>query len=296
MNQEEKKIEELLSDPSMKNIWDLSANYTYEEAAQNDQAWNKLHQAIQEKQHSNKPTLKVSYSRLLAYAAALGLVILSVGVYFGFDKYNSEHPLSAKIENLGNEVKQVSLPDGSVISLNGHSALEYQFTSEARALNLSGQAHFEVAPNKEAPFKVTTTKGSVTVLGTGFDVLAYPNQEMSVSVSHGKVKVEAQKQSVVLTKGMSAATFKNQLNKVELDSNCVIWKGENLEFNNTPISIVFSTIENTYGVSMLHYGSEQKASKEELRFTGKFKHNQRIEDIEAVLEMAFKMKIETVRK
>jgi len=298
MNQEDKKFEELLSDPQMKQIWDMSANYSYEEANNNDQAWNNFQHKIQanQKQVDAKPTLKVSYSRLLAYAAALGLVILSVGVYFSIDKYNAAHPLTAKVENSSNEVKELSLPDGSKISLNAHSTVEYNLTADARNITLSGQAHFEVAPNKEAPFKVETVKGAVTVLGTGFDVTAYPAQELSVSVSHGKVKVEVQKQSVILTKGMSAATLNNQLSLVQVDSNCVVWRGKNLEFNNSPIQTVLTTLENTYGVKFNIVGNSPKPLRENAHFTGKFKRNQSINDIEVTLETAFNCIVEVQKK
>ena len=281
MKNEEINKNELHNDPEFKEIWDLSASYTYSESDQNDQAWSKFKAEIQP-----KAKMKVSYSRLLAYAAVIGLFIMSGIVLFQFNS-NGKSPLVANCVTNAGEMKVLKLPDGSIITMNGASSVSYELTLNARKIKLSGQAHFEVAPNKSAPFSIVTPKGSVTVLGTGFDVVAYPNKEMSVSVNHGKVKVQHDNKEVILTKGMSAITNKSDLNKVEMDSTSVVWRGEFIEFNNANLSKVCTTLENKYNVQFDNSNSQNQ----NLQFTGKFKQNASIDEICNVINTALKINL-----
>lgn len=271
----------LHNDPEFKEIWDLSANYTYAESDQNDEAWSKFKAEIQP-----KAKMKVSYSRLLAYAAVIGLFIMSGIVLFKFNS-NGNSPLVANCLTNAGEMKILKLRDGSVVTMNGASSVSYELTANARKIKLSGQAHFEVAPNKSAPFSIVTPKGTVTVLGTGFDVVAYPNKEMSVSVNHGKVKVQHDNKEVILTKGMSATTNKLDLNTVEMDSTSVVWRVEFIEFNNANISKVCSALENKYNVQF----DNSNLKTHNLQFTGKFKQNASIDEICKVINTALKINL-----
>jgi len=281
MKNEEINKNELHNDPEFKEIWDLSASYTYSEADQNDQAWTKFKAEIQP-----KAKLKVSYSTLLAYAAVIGLFIMSGIVLFTFNS-NKFSPLVANhITNAG-EIKTLKLPDGSVVTMNGASSVSYELTLNARKIKLSGQAHFEVAPNKSAPFSIVTPKGTVTVLGTGFDVVAYPNKEMSVSVNHGKVKVQHNNKQLILTQGMSAITNNSDLNSVVMDSTTVIWRGQFIEFNNANLSKVCTALENKYNVQL----DKSNLKSQNLQFTGKFKQNATIDEICNVINTALKVNL-----
>jgi len=281
MKNEEINKNELHNDPEFKEIWDLSASYTYTESDQNDQAWSKFKAEIQP-----KAKLKVSYSTLLAYAAVIGLFIMSGIVLFQFNS-NNDSPFVANCVTKAGEMKVLKLPDGSIIAMNGASSVSYELTENARKIKLSGQAHFEVAPNKSAPFSIATSKGTVTVLGTGFDVVAYPNKEMSVSVNHGKVKVQHDKKEIILTKGMSAITNKLDLNQVNMDSTSVVWRGEFIEFNNANLSKVCTTLENKYNVQL----ENSNLKSQNLQFTGKFKQNASIDEICNVINTALKINL-----
>ncbi len=282
MKNEEINKNELHNDPEFKEIWDLSANYTYSESDQNDKAWSKFKAEIQP-----KAKLKVSYSRLLAYAAVVSIFILSGIVLFNMNQYSKEHPLAATQNTMAGEMKEFKLPDGSIITMNGASSISYELTANARKITLSGQAHFEVAPNKSAPFSIVTPKGTVTVLGTGFDVVAYPNKEMSVSVNHGKVKVQHNNKEVILTKGMSAITNELDLNQINMDSTSVVWRGQFVEFNNANISTVCSALENKYNVQF----DNSNSKNQNLQFTGKFKQNASIDEICSVINTALKINL-----
>lgn len=262
-------------DPEFKEIWDLAGSYKFKEAEGNDKAWEKFQNAVQPKA---KLTVTYSRARILAYAAVIGLFVLSGIVLFKFNSNSKTLLLVSNNVTMAGEMKELKLADGSIITMNGASNVSYELKADQRRIKLKGQAHFEVAPNKYAPFIIETDKGTITVLGTGFDVIAYPNKELSVSVNHGKVSVENNSKKVILTKGMSAKTNGIQLTAVAMDSTTVQWRGQFLTFKEANVSSVVETIENKYNVSLkIEENSNQK------KFNGKFKQSASLKEILEVL-------------
>ena len=90
------------------------------------------------------------------------------------------------------ERKTVLLPDGSRVSLEQGSTLNYpdNFSGKTREIYLQGEAFFEVTQNPSHPFIVHTALIKTTVLGTSFNVEAYPTTEARVVVVTGRVKVQ----------------------------------------------------------------------------------------------------------
>lgn len=92
------------------------------------------------------------------------------------------------------EEYQLNLSDGTTVWLNSESKLSFptQFASNIREVELEGEAYFEVAKNKNAPFIVKTNQMNVEVLGTSFNVSAYQDEdEMKATLVEGSVKVIA---------------------------------------------------------------------------------------------------------
>jgi ferric-dicitrate binding protein FerR (iron transport regulator) len=86
----------------------------------------------------------------------------------------------------------VRLPDGSAVLLNDESELRYEpgFATATRDVFLTGEAYFDIKHNPEKPFRVHTGKVITTVLGTAFNVRAWPQAgEVKVTVDRGKVQV-----------------------------------------------------------------------------------------------------------
>ncbi|MRG47900.1 DUF4974 domain-containing protein [Chitinophaga sp. SYP-B3965] len=87
---------------------------------------------------------------------------------------------------------QVKLPDGTTVWLNAGSKLDYpkQFTGNQREVTLEGEAFFTVAKDARRPFTVRTRTFSIRVLGTEFNVRAYPQEDSAVtSLLTGLVEV-----------------------------------------------------------------------------------------------------------
>lgn len=87
------------------------------------------------------------------------------------------------------ELRDVRLPDGSVITLDGDSAVSGRFTADRRALTLQhGRALFAVAPNHARPFLVAAGRREVVAVGTRFDVDLAAGT-LTVTVLEGRVTV-----------------------------------------------------------------------------------------------------------
>lgn len=89
------------------------------------------------------------------------------------------------------EMAQITLPDGSLVTLGPDSALQLVYGSERRDINLlRGMGFFEVVPDKSKPFSVLSDTVRVTALGTAFDV-SNDAGVIAVSVDHGVVEMQS---------------------------------------------------------------------------------------------------------
>lgn len=87
---------------------------------------------------------------------------------------------------------QITLPDGTDVWLNASSVLRYptQFAADERIVEIEGEGYFAVAKDKKRPFKVLTAGQKVVVLGTAFNISAYPDEnETETTLVEGAVKI-----------------------------------------------------------------------------------------------------------
>lgn len=100
---------------------------------------------------------------------------------------------------------RLTLSDGTRVWLNGESVLEFpeRFTGHRREVSLHGEAYFEVAKDRQHPFIVKSRYYTATVLGTSFNATAYSEQDASIALVEGKVKVcdSQDNQEHILTPG-----------------------------------------------------------------------------------------------
>jgi len=94
-----------------------------------------------------------------------------------------------KVPRLGEY--QLVLSDGTKVWLNSESELRYpvKFTGETREVELLGEAYFDVEKNPNKPFFVKTSNINTRVLGTEFNVSAYPNEELNITLVEGSVEL-----------------------------------------------------------------------------------------------------------
>lgn len=89
---------------------------------------------------------------------------------------------------------QLTLADGTRAWLNAASTLRYpvEFTGDDRVVELEGEGYFEVAKDAVKPFFVYTSTATVNVLGTHFNVSAYPQEDWKATLLEGKVSVSSE--------------------------------------------------------------------------------------------------------
>jgi len=203
------------------------------------------------------PPAKRNKMRLWAIAASI-TVLIGLSLYFALFYSPTPKQLIAESHDI---IKEISLADGSAISLNRQSTLEYpeQFDKNKRLVKLKGEAYFKIAPDTTRPFIVETEQFFVTVLGTVFYVRSYPGQPQEVFVESGTVKCEhkTNNESVVLNAG-EKYTFGSLTNTPEItnqtDMNMNAWKTAYLVFSGEKMSDIASIVSHTYGCNIMLKG------------------------------------------
>jgi ferric-dicitrate binding protein FerR (iron transport regulator) len=133
------------------------------------------------------------------YWAAAAALVLTAGLLFWNRTSKGENSDKEAIAANVNEVStrpgsksMVKLPDGSVVWLNAGSKISYNkdFGKEIREVYLTGEGFFDVTKNKEKPFIIHTSSINIKVLGTAFNVKAYPeDKQTETSLIRGSIEV-----------------------------------------------------------------------------------------------------------
>lgn len=133
---------------------------------------------------------RVRFVRLMAAAMLVALLGASFYVFWSDGVLTSTDAVAIN-RTIYEGRNYIRLPDGSTIELNEGSTLFYDsdFGKTNRVVTLDGEGYFDVAHDPDKPFLVKSPDVVVTVLGTAFDVRAYSGQDVTVTVSRGKVKV-----------------------------------------------------------------------------------------------------------
>jgi transmembrane sensor len=188
----------------------------------------------------------------------------------------------------GGNVVSLALADGSKVWLNAASSIRYPaaFSGTERKVEITGEAYFEVTHNASMPFKVSDGNVDVEVLGTHFNVNAFPEEkDIKVTLLEGSVKVVnrqsaiGNKSSVILTPGKQAvATADSRVTIADADIEQVMaWKNGLFMFNNTGIENIMQQIERWYDVTVYYEGDIKRWT-----FNGQIS---RYSNVSKVLEM-----------
>lgn len=198
--------------------------------------------------------------RFIAYAAA---VLIPIALIIGlFIRINSQVDLLAddgydEVYVPNGERMQVLFQDGSKVHLNSGSRIRYpkKFGLSERKVYLEGEAWFEVAKNKNRPFIVDLSYMDIKVLGTTFDVKAYPEEEaIFVALETGSIELKSRSfKSYQLRPGEKAVYNKASGRCEVLRSHDVkmysAWRRNVLVFKSAPLSDVMKTLARTYDIS-----------------------------------------------
>ncbi|WP_268224191.1 FecR family protein [Sinomicrobium oceani] len=186
-----------------------------------------------------------------AVAAAV-LLSVTLGIWMATVMPGDERYITLKV-TAGEPARNFMLPDSTVVWLNSATVLSYHpdFKND-RDVRLNGEAYFEVAHDKQHPFRVSFGNNHLLVTGTRFGIKSYEDEMTStVGVKDGSVKVFYPSDSVSLVKDNNLiidnrtgiAVLNDQIN---VDS----WRGDSLRFNNIPFGEALRMLEDRYDVTV----------------------------------------------
>lgn len=156
---------------------------------------------------------------------------------------------------------QLLLPDGTKAWLNAASSLKYPtaFSGAERRVEVTGEVYFEVAPNKNMPFRVSVNQVQIEVLGTHFNVNAYPDEELiTTTLLEGAVKIETAAGVRTLAPAQQSRVDgqgrQQVLNDVNLDE-IIAWKNGYFYFEDTDMSAILRQFARWYDVEVVYEGA-----------------------------------------
>lgn len=217
-----------------------------------NQIWNKVEQKKQRKDHR---------FLLLKYAASV-ILFASAGLgWYSYQKQETEAVIEwvSKTTSAGEKVKMI-LPDSSIVYLGSKSKLSWParfIKGSLRNVRLEGEAFFEVKHDVSSPFIVYAAHLKTQVLGTSFNIYAYPDdQTFSVTVRTGKVAVAEHingktKALSILTPGMSL-TYQDKSSRYAINTERVedvkSWTENRFVFRKENLGMMLERLERYYNV------------------------------------------------
>lgn len=207
-----------------------------------------------------------------------GIVVNSTKADFSRVKATSGEPKMKTISTPRGKDYELVLSDGTVVLLNADSKITFptRFTGNKRTVKLVGEAYFKVSKNKHCPFIVETGNLYTKVLGTEFNLKAYPHSDVNVTLIKGSVAVNAEGKEVMLKPGENAEYSENKdIEVTTVDTEGYIqWKDGYFYFDNVPLIDVVRDLGRWYNVNIeirnnslmsyrLHFIASRKASIKE---------------------------------
>lgn len=207
-----------------------------------------------------------------------GIVVNSTKADFSRVKATSGEPEMKTISTPRGKDYELVLSDGTVVLLNADSKITFptRFTGNKRTVKLVGEAYFKVSKNKHRPFIVETGNLYTKVLGTEFNLKAYPHSDVNVTLIKGSVAVNAEGKEVMLKPGENAEYSENKdIEVTTVDTEGYIqWKDGYFYFDNVPLIDVVRDLGRWYNVNIeirnnslmsyrLHFIASRKASIKE---------------------------------
>lgn len=180
--------------------------------------------------------------------------------------------------------EHLTLPDGSRVWLNSGSLLIYPsaFTSSNREVYLAGEGYFDVQKKANQTFIVKTRALQVEVVGTKFNLSAYPEAEqITTTLEEGSVKVFLSSDDHVpyYLKPDEQLIYLPETREIRQEKVAAPyysnWREGGLLFTNTSFKEILRTLERTYNVR-IHL---QTSAYDSNRLTIRFNENETLENV-----------------
>lgn len=235
----------------------------------------------------DKRSINLSWVRTEFLKIAAVVAITLVGTYF-YQQFRADNELMAMqtISVPAGQRANLTLPDGTTVWLNARTTMKYPiaFNTDKRMVILDGEAYFDVK-KKSYPFVVQTSKCTIEVLGTKFNVDAYSDSEgFETALMDGNVRLTSvahPHQNLLLTPDNRATFSRNHFEVTPIDDlNPYRWKEGLLCFRNESFVGLMKEFEKSYGIKIRVNNKTVK----KFFYTGKFRQTDGIDHALRVLQ------------
>ncbi|MEM1136306.1 MAG: FecR domain-containing protein [Bacteroidota bacterium] len=254
----------------LQKVWDLSGA-DREITSSTNEAWENVKNRITVDVHQSEvlsgaqkpPHFKIYKARntrafFIRRAASIA-ILFSIGIAIWllskstfWMKLNYE-----KLSTTKGKIEQITLLDGTKVTLNGNSSLYYpkMFKKNKREVLLEGEAFFEVTHQPEKPFTILSGEVLTTVLGTTFNLRHIEKEGLTeLLLQEGKVSFEVGDKKEIILPGEVVQFNKSKAKiakKANENINITAWKSGILNFKETSIQQVVTVLERYYQIDFL---------------------------------------------
>lgn len=223
------------------------------------------------------PAKKTVRLKVFSRVAAVFILLVGIsGVWFFLQHQN--RPAMVEISAAYGETKQITLPDQTEAWLNAGSSLKYpsKFSQKVRSVHLAGEAFFSVTKNQSKPFVVETKNLAVKVLGTKFNLKAYPNGHQTVAtLQEGKIEVQTVKNQKQQMEPNEQLVYNNKTSTLKVakinPEDLPDWKSGNLIFPEATLGEILQTLERRFNIS---FDTDKSIDLSTERYTIKFEREE----------------------
>ncbi len=205
---------------------------------------------------TQRKTRKITIPQIFRYAAVL-LLLISIPLSYFIGKRSIPEDTYSTIYCAMGDKSLIYLPDSTEVWLNSGSTFRFNnnFKKGKREVFLDGEAYFSVTKDKDNPFQVNSGDINVEVLGTQFNMKAYPDEsQISTTLIEGSVKVSSPGKIDIIKPGQKLV-YDNDSQKVALyeladTSPETEWKDGRLVFRNESLAELKKKLERWFDVDI----------------------------------------------
>ena len=264
----------------LREIWLSSGVQTNADHYHLEEAIQNFRKQVSANNHSLNNRFRLL--QLVKYAAILLMVLSLPFCYYLGTTYSNPDNSITTISCAYGDKTSITLPDSSRVWLNSGSKLTFSsdFKHGPRKVSLEGEAFFAVMKDKRHPFRVKTADVNIEVLGTSFNVKAYPDERLvSTTLVEGSIKISSlyqntgikPNQRVVFSKENKEMVIE-ELSDTAMDTE---WKDGRLVFRNESLEELAPKLRRWFDVDIVFADEQVKKRK----FTGVLKRESILEVI-----------------
>jgi transmembrane sensor len=288
---EKKELLRLISDPAneklvnslMDNLWENLPDQPVS-LLNREEIFSRIKQQVDASLEATPSARKFPKLKVAAAIGLLAMFAIGFFLYTPIIKDSAQEVFA--VNNHKADPQFLRLPDGSTVLLNEGSKLEYPttFDGNTREVYLQGEGFFDIQHDPSKPFLVKTADVTTTVLGTAFNIRAFPSdRHITVTVTRGKVKVSKDKKVLGVITHDQQLTVERQtavIHQANVNSKETTgWMERDIHFNDVTMEDAVAELSNRFGVQIQLNNDQLRLCK----FTATFVKGEDIEQILVVI-------------